>query len=121
MFCALSFQKQALAEASNVFRIRGEYANFEKLANQLIELDNDSFLGHYHAAYANFMLKKYDEAVRHYETALKIIPNHFAVLYELGEMYSHLGQDDKAYSYRELAKQYWPSEYSMPIERVTPK
>lgn len=116
-----NFIKDSLLEASNISRIVKNYSDSEKYARKLVQLDEKSFLGHYHLAFANFMQKKYKKAENHYMIALSINNNDFAVLYEISELYNTIGDKEKSIKYRELSYQYWPDGYSKPIKKIEPE
>lgn len=51
--------------------------------------------------------KRFDDAIREYETATTISPNDENLYYEIGKIYEDLDQKDKAKPYYEKAIRYW--------------
>ena len=86
-----------------------------KIASQ--KIDGIIILDNYRPKKISFFEKlRAKKSIKHFERALKIMPEHFASLFFLGKIYQRLEEYEKSLVYFEKALEFEKENYSLPQE-----
>ena len=99
------------------FHLSGFYKDMETLFKHSIAKNPNAWAAHNNLGLALADKGKLDEAIYHYNEAIKIKPDFAKALYNLGNTYSDIGQYEKAIEYYKGAVTYDPN-YTMAINNM---
>ena len=82
-----------------------EHFDAENCFNRAIKLSPNSFKALYNRGKNRIKLKNYEEALTDLDKAVNIKPDHAPTFEYLSDVYMHLGEQEKAEEYREIAEE----------------
>ncbi len=98
----LSLEQRIQSQEGGKAQVDDEAERIKKLEDRIqrfkaiIELDPDDVLGHFGVGKASLDLKRYREAVTHFENVLKIEKHYSVAWANLGRAYAALGEEEEA-------------------------
>ena len=90
-------------------------AKADSASEQALLLDPESAEARASRGYSLFISKKYDEAEREFDTAIKLNPNRFETYYEYGRVCAARGHFEKAAELYVKASEINPADYQAPV------